>query len=220
MVGQGKIGNELKRVVVDDCSKVKALYQSVCPGVEVKLDIFHTVQRVTKVTPQGSDFSKKFSKDLGMIFRQNGDFGEFREMATPPQAVILENLENFSKRWSAFLSLEGMNRALLEIDHLRVHIRKGCLSDLKPGEGTESDERLHNTLNKSLLCGATTVGPELAIAIISLIFYAINCKRDGKKHERNSKIVPLAPPFKLGASTIDEKKYPPQIRKVTASVTR
>lgn len=120
-------------------------------------------------------------------------------------AVILENLDNFSKRWSTFLSLDGMNRALLEIDHLRAHIRKGCLSDLKPGEGTESNERLHNTLNKSLLCGATTVGPELAIAIISLIFYAINCKIDGRKHERNSKIVPLAPPFKLGTSTIDEK---------------
>ena len=196
-----KIRTELKRVVVDDCCKVRALYQSVFPGVDVKLDLFHAVQRVTKVIPKGSEISKKFSKDLGMIFRQNGDCGEIREMATPSQAVILENLDNFSKRWSAFLSLDGMNRARLEIDHLRAHISKGCLSDLKPGEGTESNERLHNTLNKSLLCGATTVGPELAIAIISLIFYAINCKRDGRKHEQNSKIVPLAPPFKLEAST-------------------
>ena len=56
-----------------------------------------------------------------------------------------------------------------------------------------------------MLCGSTTVGPELPIAIISLIFYAINCKRDGRKHEQNSKIFPLAPLFKLGASTIDEK---------------
>ena len=56
-----------------------------------------------------------------------------------------------------------------------------------------------------MLCGATTVGPELAIAIISLIFYTINCKRDGRKHAQNSKIVPLAPPFQLGTSTIDEK---------------
>ena len=191
-----KISTELmKRVVLDDCCKVRALYQSVFPGVEVKLDIFHAVQRVAKVIPKGSQFSKKFSKDLGMTFRQNSDCGEVREMATPSQAVILENLENFSKRWSAFLSLEGMSRALLEINHLRAHIRKGCLSDLKPGEGAESNERLHNTLNKSLLCEATTVGPELAIAIISLIFYAINCKRDGRKQEQNSKIVPLAPLF-------------------------
>ena len=200
-----KLSTELKRVVVDDCCKVRALYQSVFPGVEVKLDIFHAVQRVTKAIPKGSEFSKKFTKDLGMIFRQKSDCGEVREMATPSHADILQNVDDFIKRWSTFLSLEGMNRALLEINHLKAHITKGCLSDIKPGEGTESNERLHNTLNKSLLCGATTVGPELAIAIISLIFYAINCKRDGRKHEQNSKIVPLAPPFKLGTSTIDEK---------------
>ena len=126
-------------------------------------------------------------------------------MATRSHTVILQNVHNFIKRWSTFLSLDRMNRALLEVDHLRGHIRKGCLSDIKPGEGTESNERLHNTLNKSLLCGATTVGPELTIAIISLIFYTIYCKRDGRKHTQNSKIVSLAPPLQLGTSTIDEK---------------
>ena len=174
-------------MVVDDCCKVRALYQSVFPGVEVTLDVFHAVQRVTKVIPKGSEFSKKFSKDLGLVFRQNSDCGEVREMATPSQAVILENLDNFSRRWGTFLSLEGMNRALLEIDPLRGHIRKDCLSHLKPGEGTESNERLPNSLNKSLLCGATTLGPKLAIAIICLICYAINCKRDGKSTSRTQK---------------------------------
>ena len=61
-------------------------------------------------------------------------------MATRSDAVILQNVHNFIKRWSTFLSLDRMNRALLEIDHLRAHIRKGCLSDIKPGEGTESNE--------------------------------------------------------------------------------
>ena len=140
------------------------------------------MQRVRKAIPKGSEFSKKFSKQLGMIFRQKSDCGKVHEMATRSHTVILQNVHNFIKRWSTFLSLDRMNRALLEVDHLRGHIRKGCLSDIKPGEGTESNERLHNTLNKSLLCGATTVGPELAIAIISLIFYNIYCKRDGRKH--------------------------------------
>jgi len=98
-----------------------------------------------------------------------------------------------------------MNRARSEIDRLTAHIRKGCLSGLKPGEGTESNERLHNTLNKSLLCGATTVGPEIAIAIISLIFYVINCKKCGKKHEQNARIVPFVPPIKLGLDSNDDK---------------
>lgn len=90
-----KLSTELKRVVVDDCCKVRALYQSVFPGVEVKLDIFHAMQRVTKAIPKGSEFSKKFTKDLGMILTQKSDCGEVREMATPSHAVILQNVDNF-----------------------------------------------------------------------------------------------------------------------------
>lgn len=199
------LSNGLNRILVDDCCKVRTLYQSVFPEVEVKLDLFHAVQRVTKVIPKGSEFSKRFAKDFGMIFRQNGDCGEVCKMSTPSPPVLLENLDNFRKRWNTFLSLEEMNRARSEIDRLTAHIRKGCLSGSKPGEGTESNERLHNTLNKSLLCGATTVGPEIAIAIISLIFYAINCKKCGKKHEQNARIVPFVPPIKLGLDSNDDK---------------
>lgn len=56
-----------------------------------------------------------------------------------------------------------------------------------------------------MLCGATTIGPEIAIAIISLIFYAVNCKKCGTKHEQNSRIVPFVPPFKVGVSSNDER---------------
>ena len=130
------LSNDLNRIIVDDCCKVRTLYQSVFPEVEVKLDLFHVVQ-VTKVIPKGSEFSKRFAKDFGMIFRQNGDCGEVRKMSTPSPPVLLENLETFRKRWNTFLRLEEMNRARTEIDRLTVHIRKGCLSELKPGKGTE-----------------------------------------------------------------------------------
>ena len=65
-------------------------------------------------------------------------------MATPSPAVILENLDNFKKRWGSFLSLDQMNRARLEINHSSAHI-KSCSRYLKPGEGTEGNKRLHNT---------------------------------------------------------------------------
>jgi len=64
-------------------------------------------------------------------------------MATPSPAVILENLD-----------LDQMNRARLEINHSSAHI-KSCSPYSKPGEGTEGNKRLHNTLSRSLLCGAT-----------------------------------------------------------------
>ena len=161
---------DVTRVIVDDCCKVGSLYQSVFPDVEVKLDLFHAVQRVTKTIPKGTELSKKFSKEFGMIFRAREDSSEVRKMPTPHPEVMIENLENFVKRWQTFLNEDNMERTLTEIDHLRRHIRKGCLSDLNPGEGTESNESLHHVLNRSLLCGATTIGPELAIAVITLLF--------------------------------------------------
>jgi len=80
-----------------------------------------------------------------------------------------------------------------ELENLRIHVKKGCISGIEPGQGTECNERLHQTLNKSLLCGATKIGPEIAIAVITLIFYALNCRREGKKHEGNSRIIPFVP---------------------------
>ena len=79
------------------------------------------------------------------------------------------------------------------MENLHVHVKKGCLSGIHPGQGTECNERLHQTLNKSFLCGATTIGPEIAIAVITLMFYAFNCRKEGKKHERNSRIIPFVP---------------------------
>lgn len=187
------------RIVVDDCCKVRSLYQSVFPDVEVKLDLFHAVQRVTKTIPKRTELSKQFSKEFGMIFRANGDCGEVRNMPTPQIKVITENLENFLKRWRMCLDQREMEKTVHEIQNLREHIRKGCLSDLNPGEGTEPNESIHHILNKSLLCGATTIGPELAMAILALIFYSINCKQRGKRHDRNSRIVPFVPLIKFGA---------------------
>ena len=190
---------DVTRVIVDDCCKVRSLYQSVFPDVEVKLDLFHAVQRVTKTIPKGTELSKKFSKEFGMIFRAREDSSEVRKMPTPHPEVMTENLENFVKRWQTFLNQDNMERTLTEIDHLRRHISKGYLSDLNPGEGTESNGSLHHVLNRSLLCGATTIGPELAIAVITLLFYSINCKQRGTKHYRNSRIVPFIPLIKHGS---------------------
>jgi len=97
-----------------------------------------------------------------------------------------------------------MNRARLEINHSSPHIKEGCSSHLKPGEGKEANRRLHNTLTSSSLCGANTVGPEQGVATISLVFYAINCKKGGRKHDQNARIVPFILPFKSSAHNVNE----------------
>ena len=67
------------------------------------------------------------------------------------------------------------------MERLPNQIKKGCLPGLLPAEGTKPNESLHHTLNKTLLCGATTVGRELAFNTLTLLFYSNNCKIDWKK---------------------------------------
>ena len=38
---------------------------------------------------------------------------------------------------------------------------------MPPGCGTERNERLHSHINRSLLCGVSKIGPELALAVMS-----------------------------------------------------
>lgn len=73
------------------------------------------------------------------------------------------NLERLLFVWTKKLTKE----TLREIEHLRKHKRKGCLSEIPVGCGTEKNERLHRHLNRSLLCGVSKIGPELAIAVMT-----------------------------------------------------
>ena len=63
------------------------------------------------------------------------------------------------------------------MENLRVHIRKGCLSDIPPGSGTERNEYIHRILNRSLLLGSTSISVELAYAILTIIFFNMNTKK-------------------------------------------
>lgn len=60
-----------------------------------------------------------------------------------------------------------------------MHIRKGCLSNIPAGNGTNRNENLHKILNKSMLAGASRIGPELAHAILTILFYQYNMRLKG-----------------------------------------
>ena len=63
-----------------------------------------------------------------------------------------------------------------ELDNLKVHIDRGCLSEFPPGGGTENNERLHRYLNRSFLRGASIISSKLAGSILAVIFYAYNAR--------------------------------------------
>ena len=187
-------GNTLDLIVVDDCCHVRNLYEQIFPGVRIRLDLFHACMRIIQTISKGEDFSKQFSNEFSLIFRRNGDLGEERTMDTPCPEEIEANLERLLFVWRKKIPKE----TVFQIENLRKHIQKGCLSDIPPGCGTEMNERLHRHLNRSLLCGVSKIGPELAVAVMTCVLYAWNCKRKGK-HLHNKRTVPV-PPIEIESS--------------------
>ena len=69
---------------------------------------------------------------------------------------------------------------------MKVHINKGCLSGIPPGSGTEDNERHHRYLNRSFIKGANVISPELARAVLTLMFYVHNSKLLTEKKSKTS----------------------------------
>ncbi|PFX11080.1 hypothetical protein AWC38_SpisGene25459, partial [Stylophora pistillata] len=184
---------KLKAVHVDNCCQSRKQIQDIMEDVPVKLDLFHAIQRVTNMVPKGNEFSRTFCKEFSLVFRQDGDLGDERKMKTPDASVMSKNLDTFCERWKTFLASEIYEPLSNEIVKLRRHINNDCLSDIEPGAGTAGNERIHRSLNRSLLCGTSVVGPELAIAILTVLFHYMNTKRKGEKHVKNHRVVPDVP---------------------------
>ena len=86
-----------------------------------------------------------------------------------------------------------------QLECLRKHIQTACLSDMPPGCGTERNERLHRHINRSLLCGVSTIGPELALAVMSCALFAWNCKRQINRLTERAQLVMLVERIKEGS---------------------
>ena len=84
-----------------------------------------------------------------------------------------------------------------QCENLR-HVRKSCISKIAPSAGTTLNERLHRRLKRSMLCGASSISPDLTLPILALVLYVWSCRRRGlKKHVNNQRIVPIIP-FEFG----------------------
>ena len=102
-------------------------------------------------------------------------------------------MDAFCERWKTVLVSEDFESLFNEIEKLRRHISSGCLSEIEPVAGTAGNERIHPCLNRSLLFGTSVVGPELAIAILTTLFYSLNMERKREKHFKNYRLVPHVP---------------------------
>ena len=120
------------------------------------------------------------------MFRDRHDTGEKRTMKTPEKEILSQNLDRFVKKWS-HITRTGQGgeddlfrpNFIQQITNLKEHISSGYLSGIPPGYSTSINESLHEKLN-DLFAGAK-MGPELALALLTIFFYSWNSRRRNKK---------------------------------------
>lgn len=131
---------KLDVICVDDCCHVRNKYNDVFPNVEVKLDLFHACQRILRTVSRANPLYRDMTRSFTQIFREDDDQGESRLKSTPKKEKLERNLNSFIERWTNVPSSPLTNTTLSEIEHLRCHIVKGCLSNIPAGYGTERNE--------------------------------------------------------------------------------
>ena len=178
--------NQISYIYTDTCCGFKKVYEQCFPGVPIKLDLFHATHRITKTLPdkkfrEAIDFSRCF----GFVFRNSFDTGDTRNQITEGPATITRNIDGFMRLKGTYIKELPVNRRndlLSEIENLKKHVEKGCVSGIPPGGGTENNERLHRYFNRSFLRGATCLSVEVAKAVLTVLFYVYNsCIINGKK---------------------------------------
>ena len=173
-------GKMLREIYVDDCCKVRNKLQSIFGETTIiKLDLFHAIQRVTRKASKRHSLFSDFISSFKLVFRDPTALGDARLMDTPDPLTLENNLNAFVECWKSVESHDGKKilscAVLEEINRLRPHIAKGCLSSIKPGRGTNKDESLHKKINSFMKY--SKIGTELAYGLLMSSFDTINEQR-------------------------------------------
>jgi len=162
-------------IVIDNCCKWKGMLNGIFHNVQVKLDLFHAVQRFQRTLSSDIRLRSGICREYGLVFRRADDLGEKRLKETPDKETILRNLESFEKKWmskkingKSVINSEGKNAIQL----LKVHINRGCLSGIPAHASTSGNERLHRRLNYAIRTNRISV--EMALIRCSRLFFVIN----------------------------------------------
>jgi hypothetical protein len=165
-----------KIICVDNCCAVRKKLQDIFGrDTFICLDLFHAVQRIIKSMPKKHPLYIHCKRDVSMIFRDPMDRGCKREMATPDSNIMLKNLYDFIKKWEGaeFNGWHIVSENVVDaLNHIEVHIAKGCLSGIPPGCGTNNNENLHKIINP-FFCRCR-MGIPLALALLTALFHRHN----------------------------------------------
>ena len=197
-------------ILVDNCcSQRPKLMQIFGDTAVVKLDIFHAAQRITRKLPKRHPFYTACICDLKLVFRSPTDIGGQQTQNTPSPNTVLEQLDNFLKKWQS-CEWNGWriitDSALKEISSLKVHVQKGCLSDISPGTGTNRNEALHKQLN-TYFANRSRIGLPFALSLLTIIFFQHNCYVDEKLTGKRVQNISSWKRQNYTASTVSQMKF-------------
>ena len=170
-------------VYVDNCCQVRRQIQEIFGNaVLVKLDIFHAVQRISRAMSKQHTMFLSCIHDFKMTLRNPVDLGKRRTMHTPTSDAIIRNIERFMNTWSSITHIDKniiTPKVAKQVHLLQAHINHGCLSNIEPGGGTNYNEALHRFINPHFL-HAGRIGLPLAYALLTILFYVYNYKKQSK----------------------------------------
>lgn len=85
-------GKKISGIYTDTCCKWAGKFASVFPGVPVKLDLFHAVQRLSSTIPKGTKYRAEILRTYSLVFRDPQELGEQRLLNTPQPEVLIKKL--------------------------------------------------------------------------------------------------------------------------------
>lgn len=205
--------NDIKEIIIDNCCHWRKKLQSVFGNsTKVYLDLFHAVQRVTRILSKKHPLYSKCVNDFRLIFRAAGDNGIKRHFPTPSPKVLIENADKFVAKWST-IQHDGLvllnSKAVHEVEKLKEHMRKGCLSNIGVGCGTNRNEALHRHINSFF--HRSRLSTILAYALITVLLFSHNYNSSSESMSKKI-IKPISSCIALQYKLACEK-YPETITK-------
>ena len=113
--------------------------------VLIKLDLKHFNERIKKTLKDSSldkNEKKLFRKQVTHLTRQSNDKGTTRTLETASSDEILKNIEKMEKYWSTME--KGLPQSTKDaFRNAKKHANRGCISQLRLGAQTQTNENLH-----------------------------------------------------------------------------
>ena len=114
-------GKQLEEFFFDNCCSLRQKLQSVfSTQLNVYLDIFHAVQRISTKLPKRHPYRYECLKSLQLVFRDPADQGSVRTKLTPAPHILRQQMCKFQEKWKD-MEIKVSPVALKEIRCVLVH---------------------------------------------------------------------------------------------------